>query len=48
MAVDTGCRATADIRVRSPTVDTPLYPVTLPWTLFTVQLESLQVPFVPV
>ena len=28
MAVDTGCRATADIRVRSPTVDTPLYPVT--------------------
>ena len=39
-----------DIAVDSATgaVDTPLYPVTLPWTLFTVQLKSLQVSFVAV
>ena len=39
-----------DIAVDSATgaADTPLYPVTLPWTLFTVQLKSLQVSFVAV
>ena len=47
MAMGTSRCATGDIKAHSPTVDTSLYPVvTLLRTMSTVQLESLQVPFV--
>ena len=45
MAMGTGCCGTADTRACSLSVDTPLFPVTLPWASPTVQLEALQVPF---
>ena len=48
MAADRGCLATADIGTRLPTLDSSLYLVTLLWTLSTVELEPLQVPFVAV
>ena len=48
MAVDTGCLATVDIRVCSLSVDTSLYPVTLPGAISMLRLEVLQVPFVAV
>ena len=41
MAVDTGCRATVDIRVCSLSVDTSLYPVTLPGVSSVLRLKSL-------
>ena len=36
----------ADISVRSPKVEKSLYPVTLPWTMSTLKLESLKLPLV--
>ena len=48
MAADTVCRAIVDIRVCSLSVDTSLYPVTLPGASSTLRLEALKVPSVEV